>query len=71
MVVSHSAVHLAPVLGRLAASEISGVRLERLDPFRATRFCSGDQERDILDDNTRTMLSRINPLSAQEPSDAV
>ncbi len=71
VVVSHSAVHLAPVLGRLAASEISGVRLERLDPFRATRFCPGDQERDILDDNTRTMLSRISPPNAQEPSNAV
>jgi len=71
VVVSHSAVHLAPVLGRLAASEISGVRLERLDPFRPTRFCPGDQERDVLDDNTRTMLSCINPLSAQEPSNAV
>ena len=71
VVVSHSAVHLAPVLGRLAASEISGVRQERLNPFRPTRFCPGDQERDILDDNTRTMLSRISPPNAQEPSHAV
>jgi glycine/D-amino acid oxidase-like deaminating enzyme len=71
VVVSHSAVHLAPVLGRLAASEITGARQERLDPFRPTRFCPGDQERDVLDDSARTMLACINPLSAEEPSNVV
>jgi glycine/D-amino acid oxidase-like deaminating enzyme len=71
VVVSHSAVHLAPILGGLAASEITGVRQERLDPFRPTRFCPGDQERDVLDDSARTMLTCINPPTAQGPSDVV
>lgn len=71
MVVSHSAVHLAPVLGRLAASEITGVRQERLDPFRPTRFRPGDQDRDVLDDSTRTMLTCTNPPSGQGHSDVV
>ncbi len=71
MVVAHSAVHLAPVLGRLAASEVTGVQQDRLDPFRPTRFWPGDRGGHVLDDSTRTMLGRINPVTAQEPSDAV
>ncbi len=61
VVVSHSAVHLAPVLGSLAASELAGVRQVCLDPFRPTRVSPGNQECDVLDDNTRTMFSRVKP----------
>ncbi|CAN5269857.1 FAD-binding oxidoreductase [soil metagenome] len=70
-VVSHSAVHLAPILGRLAARELTGNRQERLDPFRPTRFGPDDTGRDALDESTRTMLTRIDAAGAPEPADAV
>ena len=37
--VMHSGVTLAPLVGRLVASEIlDGVRVEMLEPYRASRF---------------------------------
>lgn len=71
-VVSHSAVHLAPILGRLAASELTGLpQPRRLDPFRPTRFRSGAAMLDALDENTRTMLERIDPTLGKQPTHAV
>lgn len=58
VVVSHSAVHLALILGRLAAAELSGAIEARLEPFRPTRF-QPDTTSESLDENTRTMLARI------------
>lgn len=69
-VVSHSAVHFAPVLGRLAARELTGVPQERLDPFRPTRLRPGEQERDAVGESTRAMLTRIDTAGSGEPADA-
>jgi glycine/D-amino acid oxidase-like deaminating enzyme len=69
-VVSHSAVHLAPILGRLAASELAGFPQKRLDSFRPTRFPPGADGADPLDENTRAMLTRINAYCRQKPADA-
>ncbi|MHC5256371.1 NAD(P)/FAD-dependent oxidoreductase [Streptomyces sp. UC4497] len=50
--VSHSAVTLAPVLGRLAAQEItSGRAVEELDAYRPGRAINGD----VQDENLRAM----------------
>jgi glycine/D-amino acid oxidase-like deaminating enzyme len=68
-VVSHSAAHLAPILGRLAASELTGFPQERLDSFRPTRFLPGNDGVESLDENTRTMLTRINATPGQERDD--
>ncbi|WP_425840034.1 NAD(P)/FAD-dependent oxidoreductase [Streptomyces fractus] len=52
--VSHSAVTLAPVLGRLAAQEItSGRAAGELDAYRPGRSINGD----VQDENLRTMNS--------------
>jgi len=69
-VVSHSAVHLAPILGHLAANELTGLCQDSLDPFRPTRFEPGEKKRDALDENTHTMLTRMN-ANTQESYDAV
>lgn len=39
--VTHSGVTLAPILGKLAAEELSGRRSRMLDPFRCQRFNDG------------------------------
>ncbi|MCX4831880.1 FAD-binding oxidoreductase [Streptomyces sp. NBC_01016] len=53
--VSHSAVTLAPVLGRLAAQEItSGRAAEELDAYRPGRAINGD----VQDENLRAMNRR-------------
>jgi glycine/D-amino acid oxidase-like deaminating enzyme len=69
-VVSHSAAHLAPILGRLAARELAGLPQPCLGPFRPTRFSSDGGGAAVLDENTRTMLARINATSGPEPADA-
>jgi glycine/D-amino acid oxidase-like deaminating enzyme len=38
LLVSHSGVTLAPVLGRLVAEELLGGPQDRLDPYRPARF---------------------------------
>lgn len=68
-VVAHSAAHLAPILGRLAASELTGFPQERLACFRPTRFLPGNDEVDSLDESTRTMLAQINETPGQESDD--
>lgn len=69
-VVSHSAVHLAPILGRMAASELTGRPQECLAPFRPTRFPPRAGTAVALDENTRTMLARIEADDAPlEPAD--
>lgn len=68
-VVSHSAVHLAPILGRLAARELMGHAQESLAPFRPRRFLAGYPRAAAVDENTRTMLARINADAPTEPAD--
>lgn len=68
-VVSHSAVHLAPILGRLAAHELTGHRQDRLDLFRPTRFRPGSLTAPARDENTRTMLARVDARAFEEPAD--
>ncbi|MFJ9174501.1 NAD(P)/FAD-dependent oxidoreductase [Streptomyces sp. NPDC102360] len=61
--VSHSAVTLAPVLGRLAAQEItSGRPPEELDAYRPGRAIGGD----VQDENLRSMNSH-GPNSRPQP----
>lgn len=56
--VSHSAVHLAPVLGRLAAREIVRRQAEpRLAPFRPERLFEADLA--IADESLRRMTSQL------------
>jgi glycine/D-amino acid oxidase-like deaminating enzyme len=57
-IVTHSGIGLAPLLGRLAAGEISGERSAALESFRPDRF---------LDDDWRT---RSSPMRDARPSDA-
>jgi glycine/D-amino acid oxidase-like deaminating enzyme len=59
VVVAHSAVHLAPVLGRLAGEELTGTSQPQLEPFRPARLRSGDDGRDAEDESTRTMLAQM------------
>ncbi|MDQ3660524.1 MAG: FAD-binding oxidoreductase [Actinomycetota bacterium] len=66
VVVSHSAVHLAPLLGRLAARELTLGPDDRLEPFRPTRFRGGD-EHEPLDESARNMLSMVTAAS-REPA---
>ncbi|HEU4488137.1 MAG TPA: FAD-dependent oxidoreductase [Actinomycetota bacterium] len=56
VVVSHSGVHLAPLLGRLAARELAGGSEGRLDAFRPGRFKDGE-EIEFLDESARSMLT--------------
>ncbi len=58
-VVAHSAVHLAPVLGRLAAQVLTGACPDQLEPFRPTRLPVSDDERDVIDESTRVMLAEM------------
>lgn len=58
-VVAHSAVHLAPILGHLAARELTGGADGRLEPFRPVRLLAGVHGREALDESTRTMLARV------------
>jgi glycine/D-amino acid oxidase-like deaminating enzyme len=67
-VVSHSAVHLAPILGRLAASELTGTTQDRLSPFRPTRFRPGQDGIAAADESTRTMLARIHATPGHDGS---
>jgi len=69
-VVAHSAVHLAPILGRLAAEELTGSARARLEPFRPARLRSGDDGRDAQDESTRTMLAQIMATTTQERAGA-
>jgi len=59
MVVAHSAVHLAPILGRLAASDLTGHPQLQLAAFDPTRSGSSSPSAVALDENTRTMLARF------------
>ncbi len=68
-VVSHSAIHLAPILGVLAARELTGDRQHRLDPFRPTRFRPGADRPQAVDESTRTMLARIEASNGCETAD--
>jgi glycine/D-amino acid oxidase-like deaminating enzyme len=56
VVVSHSGVHLAPLLGRLAALELTGGPDGRLDSFRPSRFKEGE-DIEFLDESARSMLT--------------
>ena len=67
VVVSHSAVHLGPLLGRLAARELTLGCDERLEPFHPTRFQDGD-EHESLDESARTMLAMVTAASQREPA---
>jgi glycine/D-amino acid oxidase-like deaminating enzyme len=70
-VVAHSAVHLAPVLGRLAARELTVGRCEQLQPFRPDRLsANGGDGRGVLDESTRAMLDEMRTTTSQEPADA-
>jgi glycine/D-amino acid oxidase-like deaminating enzyme len=66
VVVSHSAVHLAPLLGRLAARELTLGPDHRLESFRPARFQGGD-EHEPLDESARNMLAMVTAAS-QEPA---
>jgi hypothetical protein len=63
-------VHLAPILGRLAAEELTGSAPARLEPFRPARLRSGDDGRDAQDESTRTMLAQIMATTTQERAGA-
>ncbi|MBW3602553.1 MAG: FAD-dependent oxidoreductase [Actinobacteria bacterium] len=69
-VVSHSAVHFAPVLGRLAARELTRRPPGAPGPVRPTRLRPGEQERDAVDESTRALLTRIDTAGSGEPADA-
>ena len=56
VVVSHSGVHLAPLLGRLAARELTGRPEGRLDSLRPSRF-TDTKEVEFLDESARSMLT--------------
>lgn len=56
-VVAHSAVHLAPILGRLSARELTGAVEEQLEPFRPTRVGLSDDGGEVTDESTRVMLA--------------
>jgi len=62
VVVSHSAVHMAPLLGRLVARELTLGRDVRLEPFRPTRL-QGDDEHEPLDESARNMLAMVTAAS--------
>jgi glycine/D-amino acid oxidase-like deaminating enzyme len=66
VVVSHSAVHLAPLLGRLAARELTLGPDDRLEPFRPARFEGGD-DFEPLDESARSMLAKVSAAS-KEPA---
>jgi glycine/D-amino acid oxidase-like deaminating enzyme len=55
-VVAHSAVHLAPVLGRLAADELTGTPSEQLEPFRPSGL-TGDADRGGAEDERSARCS--------------
>lgn len=69
VVVSHSAVHLAAILARLAAAELAGTVETRLEPFRPDRFAAGAAVTESLDESSRVMLAQI-AAAAQEPAGA-
>lgn len=58
VVASHSAVHLAPILGRLTARELTGTHEPALDLFRPTRERT-QEPREAIDESTRRMLAQI------------
>jgi glycine/D-amino acid oxidase-like deaminating enzyme len=70
VVVAHSAAHLAPVLGRLAADELTGISRAQLEPFRPARLRLADDGRPAEDESTRTMLAQIIANTTQEHIDA-
>ena len=70
VVVAHSAVHLAPVLGRLAGEELTGARPAQLEPFRPARLRVGDGGREAVDESTLTMLAQIMATTTEEPAGA-
>lgn len=60
LVVAHSAAHLSPILGRLAAREIGAGVEEQLEPFRPTPArLADDGGGEITDESTRTMLAEM------------
>ena len=65
-VVSHSGVHLAPILGQLAARELAGRPQERLESFRPARFLTGDGPPHPLDESTSTMLAQMTATHGRE-----
>lgn len=62
VVVSHSAVHLGPLLGRLAARELTLGSEDRLGSFRPTRLQGGDGH-EPLDESARSMLAVVTAAS--------
>lgn len=60
-VVAHSAVHLAPMLGRLAAQDLTADHHDddALKLFRPARLWATDQEAELVDESTRTMLAEM------------
>ncbi|MDP8969236.1 MAG: hypothetical protein M3N52_01750 [Actinomycetota bacterium] len=58
VVASHSAVHLAPILRRLTARELTGTHEPALDLFRPTRERT-QEAREAIDESTRRMLAQI------------
>ncbi len=64
-VVSHSGVHLAPILGRLAAAELAGTVEPRLEPFRPDRFAAGAVVAESLDESSRIMFAQIAAASLE------
>lgn len=69
-VVAHSAVHLAPILGRMAAGELTGHLQPWLTPFRPARFRSASARTAVLDEDTRTRLAQIDASDTEEPAHA-
>ena len=65
-VVSHSGVQLAPILGRLAAAELTGTRQAVLEPFRPARSTTGHTAPEALDESTRVMLSQMTATRTEE-----
>jgi len=70
VVVSHSGVQLAPILGRLAAAELSGTKQAVLEPFRPARFAAGHDASEALDESTRVMLSQMSGTATEERAGA-
>jgi len=69
-VVSHSGVQLAPMLGRLAAAELTGTHQAVLEPFRPARLTTGHVASEALDESTRAMLSQLTDARTEEPARA-
>ncbi|MCP9486451.1 MAG: FAD-binding oxidoreductase [Gaiellaceae bacterium MAG52_C11] len=65
VVVAHSGVHLAPLLGRLAAEELRGRAPARLEPFRPARLLAAGDGVDVEDESVRTMLAQTSGASQE------